>query len=103
MTLCAARPHCLQPRAANLVNRHGRDAHVKPADQACLSRRILTEPCLDNMPMMTSSTDFGSNARAAHRFGDDFRAQLRRGKRSQPALKFSYGRAGQRSKSRPDP
>ena len=85
--------HRLQSRSANLVDGHGRYAHIEPAAQARLPRRILPEPRLDHIAHDDFVHRFWLDARAAHRFGNDLRAQLRGGKRRQPSLKFSYGRA----------
>ena len=84
--------HGLQSRAANFVDGHRRNAHVQAAAQARLPRGILPQPRLHHVAHDDFIHRFRLDARAAHGFGDDFRAQLRRGKRRKSALKFSDGR-----------
>ena len=84
--------HGLQSRAANFVDRHRRDAHVESRAQARLPRGILSEARLHHVAHDDFVHGLRLDARAAHGFGDGFRAKLRGRKRRKPSLKFSDGR-----------
>jgi hypothetical protein len=86
-------PDGLESRAADFINRHGCNAHIEPAAQTCVPRWILPQARLDDVSHDDFVHRFRLNARAAYRFGNDFSAQLRRGKRGKSTLKFSDGRA----------
>jgi len=69
----------LQPGAATLLM-SCRNAHVESAAQACLTRWILPQSGLHDIPMMISSTFRLDTARRTAS-ATTFCAQLRRGKR----------------------
>ncbi len=80
-----------QAGAANFVDRHRGDARIETAAQRRLPRGILSEARLHHVAHDGFVDLLGIDTSAAHGFSDDFRAQLRRGKRRESAHEFSDG------------
>ena len=85
--------HGFEARAADLIDGHGGDARIESAAEGRLPRGILAEPRLDDVAHDDFVDCLRLDAGAAHGFGDDFGAKLRRGKRGKPALELADGRA----------
>ena len=86
--------HRLQPGAAHLVDGQRGDVigRGRRCSAACRAG-FWPRPADTTLPMMHSSTMRGIDAGAAHRFGDDQRAELRRGEALQRAEELAGRRA----------
>src|SRR5262249_51193523 len=85
--------HSLQARAADLVDRHRRDAVVQPTAQPRLARRILAQAGLHDIAHDDFIHLLGFNPGATHGLCHDLGAKLRCRQGSEAALELSDGTA----------
>ena len=84
--------HRFEPGTAHLIDRHCRDVIWQASAERRLTRGVLTLPGCDDVAHDAFVDDGGFDAGAADGFGDNERAELRRGELFQRAQEFASRR-----------